>query len=72
MELTFNSDDEMVTYVGGLTKRIIEGKLASKEEVRQALEPLGSHVGPFGATSFELEQAMAALTAEARMRGIDI
>lgn len=72
MTITFNSDEEMTAYVTGLTKQVAEGTLASTEAVRQALAPLGSHVGPFGATSFELEQAMEALTVQARMRGIDI
>jgi hypothetical protein len=61
---------ERVALVERVILDVREGRITKTPEVHKALEPLGSHFGPFGCTSLELGQAIEKLRIECRKKNI--
>ena len=64
------SDDEKVRVIEKVVKDVAEGWVTTKEQIEQALEPLGADVGPFGGASFEMDVALEKLRSTARSKRI--
>ena len=66
------TDGEKVAVLVKLKADVEAGRLADGKAVRDALEPLGADVGPFGGASHEMDVALDELTRAAKAKGIDI
>lgn len=64
------TDSERVALVEQVIMDVKEGRITATPQVDEALKPLGSHFGPFGCSSTELELAIAKLRVECGKKGI--
>ena len=66
------TDTERLTRMENIRKALETGVISTAQQVEAALEPFGSHVGPMGCTSAELEESKAALDRVREAKGHEI